>query len=444
MKKIISLLILVVSAIQLTSCGNDDATYVGVSPLEISFCETEFGAEGGSGTIVVNSAEPITATSEVEWLNTSVLGEKVSVAVAPNSKLTGRSGKITLKSASGLTSDVTITQKGNVFGWDGDDYLIVSDAGDTKNIDILHSQSVTVETEEEWIHPSVSSDGSQLIVTVDKNQDERIRFGYVTIHAGEVTDVIGVRQVGLLLNVKNTFLMKDAKGGFKDNIPVDHTQPVNVEAQDSWLKASFNEKTSSIEVTAIANDGDHRTGTILVTSGTKQVTVAVCQYDYETEVLGLYSLYYFENEWKSTTVQLVDNGDGRGSLEFLEAPYDTYGISIPVGIDRERMEITIGNFIPLSGLYTDEETGKTHKLMATVLLTDGEHVVSSQDKDLTVVGELELDEGDDIFLWNFDVENTNSFVFYGLRFALTTTGGADGYVANLFTFPGFLLEKVNE
>jgi len=77
MKKILSIMVLLAGVISFTSCGDDDTTYTAPAQLELKSVDAFYEAAGGTGSIVVNSSETITAASNAEWLTVAVSGTTV-------------------------------------------------------------------------------------------------------------------------------------------------------------------------------------------------------------------------------------------------------------------------------------------------------------------------------------------------------------------------------
>ena len=74
MKKIFSFILLLAGVTMVTSCGEDDATYTPVEPLEIVSNNVLFETAGGTGTITVKGSEALTASTAAQWLAVSVSG----------------------------------------------------------------------------------------------------------------------------------------------------------------------------------------------------------------------------------------------------------------------------------------------------------------------------------------------------------------------------------
>ena len=87
MKKILSFIVLLAGVISFTSCGDDDATYTAIQKLEVSQADVMFAAEGGTGSITVNTSAAVTATAEGSWLTVAANGNQVTVTAPLNSSL---------------------------------------------------------------------------------------------------------------------------------------------------------------------------------------------------------------------------------------------------------------------------------------------------------------------------------------------------------------------
>ena len=184
MKKILCFILLLAGVTMVTSCGEDDATYTPIAPLEILSNNVLFETAGGTGTITVNTSDALTATTAATWLSVSVSGNTVTVTAPENTSLNGRSGLIELK-AGGKTANITATQKGLAFGMtEGLEYK-VDDQANVLELNFSNSLAPTVKSLDEWIQPTL--DGTKLTLAIAENNVRKARSGQV---------VVGCRQSG--------------------------------------------------------------------------------------------------------------------------------------------------------------------------------------------------------------------------------------------------------
>ena len=197
MKKLYSLIALLAAVTLFTACGDDDATYSPTPKLEVTAVDVLFEPEGGQGSITVNTASGLTATTEASWLTLTVSGNQVTATADANNTLDGRSAKITLQ-ADGAQAIVTATQKGSVYGVIlSDDLLQIADTANSLTaIPVFHSGAVTVESLTDWLSASFDEESSSIVVTGQANPDKASRTGYVAFATANVKDTLAITQKG--------------------------------------------------------------------------------------------------------------------------------------------------------------------------------------------------------------------------------------------------------
>ena len=197
MKKLYSLIALLAAVTLFTACGDDDATYSPTPKLEVTAVDVLFEPEGGQGSITVNTASSLTATTEASWLTLTVSGNQVTATADANTTLDGRSAKITLQ-AGGAQAVVTATQKGSVYGIIlSDELLQIADTANSLTaIPIIHSGAVTVESLSDWLKASYHEESSSILIVGEANTDKAPRTGYVAFATGNIKDTLAITQKG--------------------------------------------------------------------------------------------------------------------------------------------------------------------------------------------------------------------------------------------------------
>lgn len=341
MKKIFSLIVLLAGVISFTSCGDEDASYNPIPKLEVANANVLFEAEGGSGTITVNTSSAVTATTESTWLTVAVNGNTVTATAPLNSSLNGRSAKITIKSGD-AQAVVTATQKGSVYGIDGDLVYSLSDTeGSAIGIPVVHTSGVTVQSLTEWLTASFNSETSEIEVVAASNDDESARYGFVAFETGAIKDTLLIVQSGMVFLLDKTSLAVSNAGGV-EAVTIEHSKPVTIESDATWFECSFNNETGILSVAVDENSTLARQGSIVVKSGSVSKTITVIQYDPASladQIVGNYYFTYYdaENKLSAFAATLTE--------EALQLP--ALGWSIPVTIDKEKLTVSInsGNFV---------------------------------------------------------------------------------------------------
>ena len=99
----------------LAACQKPEQEVVEKKALKVVSSDVIIGVEGGTGTIVVEADEAVTATSERDWCQVSVDGKTIHVSVPEaNPSRMSRYARIIIKAGSD-ESHVTVQQYGEVF-----------------------------------------------------------------------------------------------------------------------------------------------------------------------------------------------------------------------------------------------------------------------------------------------------------------------------------------
>jgi hypothetical protein len=442
MKKILSLMVLLAGVISFTSCGDDDdATYTAPAQLSLKSADAFYEAVGGTGSIVVNSSETITATSNVEWLTVSVSGNTVNLTVAANDKLEGRSTNVVLKTAS-ASKEVNISQRGIIYGIPegdaGDNTFTLDDAENAKIvIPVAQTAGMTVTSQAEWLTASFNSETSAIEIVAASNDEEEARTGLVAIETGSIKENLTIVQKAMVFNLEKTNL-NVANTGSVEKITIEHSKPVTVESSADWFSCAFDSKKGILTVTVSENQTLARQGTITLKSGKSTKTISVIQYDPASladQIVGDYYFYFHNKNGNISAFAATLTEDA------LQIP--DYNWSIPVTIDKEKLTVSInsGCFIGkyssyfLYLLFVDESDAKWSGNSTEVVVTAPLGLEDIGDGVLTLAGNFEgtLASGAKIGSFLFSAFATQE---------LDVTG--DGYLGKLLQiyYPG--LEKMTE
>lgn len=203
MKKIFNTLMLaLVATIAFTSCNDDDVYFEDptANQLTILSRETSFDAAPSQGSIVVDTNEPLTVTSndQTGWISTAVEGNKVIVNVDLNGSIDGRSAMLTIK-AGEKQAQVAIIQSGIIVLLDGETDVKVNDVARTIAYTLKANVPVEVYTDYDWITPVYEN--GELTITLSANNTGHLRTGSVVYTAGPVSDEITIRQMDFTKDV---------------------------------------------------------------------------------------------------------------------------------------------------------------------------------------------------------------------------------------------------
>lgn len=335
MKRLYSFIALIAAVTMFTACGSDDASYNATPTLEVTTADVLFEAEGGDGSIVLNTTNTVTAATDASWLTLTVNGNKVIVTANPNISLEGRNAVIKLH-AGNTEAQVTATQKSSIYGIPKQEYKI-GDYQATLDIPVTHTQPVNVQSNTAWINATWNAESNKIEIVAENNDEAESREGTITITMGEYSDEITIIQQGFLLELeKEEVEVKNEAGTVSVN--VNHSRDIEtVESQADWIKASFNSKNSTLTCKVTANTtGWERIGTVIITSGPVTRTLTISQFDYEKNVLGEYDFVFFSGtQWASLPAELT-------AEELIIHVASSMDLAIPVVHDTEARVIAAG------------------------------------------------------------------------------------------------------
>jgi hypothetical protein len=341
MKKLLSFMILLAGVISFTSCSDDDPTYTAPAQLSLKSADAFFEAAGGTGSIVVNSAESITATSNADWLKAAVNRNTVTLTVAANDKLEGRSTNVVLKSATAV-KEVNVTQRGIIYGLaDGYVYRVADTANSQVSVPVAQTAGATVSSLADWLTATFNSQTSMVEIVAASNDTESERAGLVAIQTGTVKDTIQIIQDAILFKLEKNAVALPGEGGTQV-ILIEHSRPVTATADADWITCKLDTKTDTIEVTVDKNEGEARMGVITVKTSQFEKTIKVYQEEKEPD-LPLWGTYTFY--WVGS--QTYDLGN--------------FTIEEYTGEDAEEGDIVLkGFYVPGNTIYGFIENGKLY------------------------------------------------------------------------------------
>lgn len=189
MKKIFSILLTLIAALGVFSCQTekdaDGSQYLAGPALEIISKEVVFAPQGGSGSIVINTRETVSASADRSWAVVTVAGNRVTVTVDRNESLESRYATIKLAAGS-ASAEVTAQQFGinSAHAWD-DTYTFPYGGG---TLDLPYGESGTVwvdVSETNWITAQVDEENHLIHFTVAKSIYNYERVGHVTVTIGD-------------------------------------------------------------------------------------------------------------------------------------------------------------------------------------------------------------------------------------------------------------------
>ena len=246
--------------------------------LDVSTASLSFDAEGGEDSFTVSSNVEWTVSSNQSWCTVSPTNGngngKVSVKATENTGTGERTAKITAKTASGLTKEISVTQSGiDVFELDPTE-VSVPYSGGNFDVKVTSTMGFKLSSVPDWIkHTSTSSDGSVLSFRAEANPTQSERSGAVVFcNDKEVCIPVSVTQAGKpedpTLSISTNSLTYSSEGG-EASFNVTSNDSWTVSSNQSWCTASpvNGSGNATVKVKAAEHTGtEKRTATLTVKS----------------------------------------------------------------------------------------------------------------------------------------------------------------------------------
>ena len=177
----------------IVGCSDDPSNpYAGEKTMTITSADVEFSPLGGTGTVVVNAPNGITGVeSAASWATASVSGNTITVNVAENPRVEGRSARLIIKSQS-ESIYVVIQQNGVDFIFDALPQINADRDGETFNFLTKSNVPFTVESDVDWITTIVELGTVKVVVA--KNETYKERSGNIICKAGGTTKTTTIKQ----------------------------------------------------------------------------------------------------------------------------------------------------------------------------------------------------------------------------------------------------------
>jgi hypothetical protein len=192
-----------------TSCGDDD--HLKEDGPKIDRSEVSFDAVGGRGTIAVSDGGALTATADKDWCSVSVSGSTVTVTVAANPDMTGRTALVSIE-AGGSTLAVPVTQAGVILAVDAGE-LVYTLAGGTKEVIVTKNNmpyTVEIPGDAGWAGYTVSGDTIRFTLA----EAAMPRATGASIKAGNVTKNVVLSQQRGYADLLGDWTLQHSAGSF--------------------------------------------------------------------------------------------------------------------------------------------------------------------------------------------------------------------------------------
>lgn len=201
------------SAVIKLSAGGTETTVTATQKASIygvQSLEYEIGDYQASLDIPVVHNQEVTVESNDEWL-TAVWNEEtnqIEIVAEDNDEIDPRVGSVTITMGD-YSDEITITQKGFLLNVKEEQVVSKKNAAlDGYAVDVEHSRTVSVATDDDWIVASFDADNDQVVINAAANEEGgAVRIGHVTVTSGPVTKVISIIQYDFVTELQNLYIL---------------------------------------------------------------------------------------------------------------------------------------------------------------------------------------------------------------------------------------------
>lgn len=170
----------------LVSCNKEEDFALSVSSKELSF-----NVSKNEQVISVTTEAEWKATCDAEWVLVRQQQNRIRVIVDANPTENERQAIINILCDGKVQTQINIKQVGLVLQIKSTTYD-VSHIGDEDVVDIVANADWQIENPNDWI--KAQKDGEKLKINVSRNYHMQERAGELTIHAGELSKTITIKQ----------------------------------------------------------------------------------------------------------------------------------------------------------------------------------------------------------------------------------------------------------
>ena len=307
------------SAVIKLSAGGTEATVTATqkgSIYGVPSLEFEIGDYNASLEIPVVHTMPVTVESNAEWL-TAVFNEEtneIEIVAENNDEVDPREGTITI-SMGDYSDEISITQIGFLLNVKEEQVVSKKNAAlDGYAVDVEHSRTVSVTTDDDWIVASFDADNDQVVINAAANEEGgAARIGHVTVTSGPVTKVISVIQYDFITELNNLFFL--------------NYYPSATATTQRYVMSTFNVGNDPTKSTFMFMDNANNVFSLPAIIDEEKETIAIGPSSskagtvtYQQQEYGIYLIFYntsgywtgYNNTTAMTTGELVveENEDG--------------------------------------------------------------------------------------------------------------------------------------
>ena len=175
----------------LFSCSDDDKS-AAATGVQVTSAESTIKAAGGSANVEVDQ-NIASAYSTEGWLTVDFDGNKLSATAERNNSRESRYSTVVIKASENVSTIVSVSQLGTVFGYsDPAGNVVMDNAGGKAQRYVQHNAEFHVAKAPEWVTTSVKGDSVYLDIAPNTTGD--MRKGQVCMESGNYADTLYVTQ----------------------------------------------------------------------------------------------------------------------------------------------------------------------------------------------------------------------------------------------------------
>lgn len=193
MKTFNKILVVCSAIMALASCEESFNPYAVESAVKVIKSDVTFQAPASTGTIEVEAEGAFTIECDSPWVSYEVSGSTITVSVAENGAITGRTAVLKIHCGEDVAS-IAVMQAGLIFECSAGSKIVVdSDDANSLSYSIKTNLKLTFTPSADWFSADLTEDGI-LNINLTANNTGAVRTGYLTYASETMRDSLEVVQ----------------------------------------------------------------------------------------------------------------------------------------------------------------------------------------------------------------------------------------------------------
>lgn len=217
--------------------------------------------------------------------------------------------------------------------------LLFPSQGSTATVEVRTDEALTAHTDAPWATATVS--GQTVSVTAQPNTSYEGRTAMLTLSTPTATRQLPLQQRGVIVGTMPMDSYAATMQGGSLTMTISHDMPMTFVAGEDWIHATMQGDVLTVTVDA-CSEGHLRRGRLVSECNQLRDTLAIVQYDMDTDVVGSYYLMGYNGGTGGVPVAMRFTVEQRNGALFMTWPTQEQwkDASIPLAFDAASCTIT--------------------------------------------------------------------------------------------------------